>query len=445
MILNHIKTSDMHSEAKFQISHHRIYQKNISQKKRKWLIGLVIGITGLSFVPWTQNIKSKAFVTTFNQDEKPQEIHSAIAGKIIKWYVREGQEVSPGDTLVQLQEVKMEYLDPHLLERTKQQIISKSRAIENYSNKVSTTEQQHQALEESLKLKLDQTRLKILQTKAKLLSDSMEFVAAINDYNIASEQYERQLKMFSNGLVSQTQLEQRNQTLQTSNAKKISSEMKLLNTRQELTNLNYELQVLSQEYTEKMLKIDGDRFQTLSSIALGEAEIAKLENLYSNYNIRSGMYYVIASQQGQVYNIRIAGNSEIIKEGESLLSIVPTQAQMALELFISPMDQPLIQPNQLVRIIFDGYPALIFSGWPNQSFGTFQGKVITVENRVNSQGLFRVLVSADHNYKKWPSSLRYGNGASTITLLNDVPIIYEFWRQINGFPADFYKPNANAK
>jgi hypothetical protein len=32
-----------------------------------------------------------------------------------------------------------------------------------------------------------------------------------------------------------------------------------------------------------------------------------------------------------------------------------------------------------------------------------------------------------------------GGGASTITLLNQVKIGYEIWRQLNGFPADYYQ------
>jgi hypothetical protein len=32
-----------------------------------------------------------------------------------------------------------------------------------------------------------------------------------------------------------------------------------------------------------------------------------------------------------------------------------------------------------------------------------------------------------------------GSGASGIALLNDVPIWYELWRQLNGFPPDYYE------
>jgi hypothetical protein len=35
-----------------------------------------------------------------------------------------------------------------------------------------------------------------------------------------------------------------------------------------------------------------------------------------------------------------------------------------------------------------------------------------------------------------------GSGARTLALLNDVPIWFEMWRKLNGFPPDFYQPQA---
>ena len=41
--------------------------------------------------------------------------------------------------------------------------------------------------------------------------------------------------------------------------------------------------------------------------------------------------------------------------------------------------------------------------------------------------------------KPFPELLRIGAGAKGIALLNEVPVWYEIWRQLNGFPADFYE------
>ncbi|MEZ4980233.1 MAG: biotin/lipoyl-binding protein [Saprospiraceae bacterium] len=54
-----------------------------------------------------------------NPEHRPQTIHSTIAGRIEKWYVQEGQLIKKGDTIVHLSEIKTEYFDPMLVERTR--------------------------------------------------------------------------------------------------------------------------------------------------------------------------------------------------------------------------------------------------------------------------------------------------------------------------------------
>ena len=109
-------------------------------------------------------------------------------------------------------------------------------------------------------------------------------------------------------------------------------------------------------------------------------------------------------------------------------------------MYVEPMDLPLVNVGQKVRFVFDGIPAIVFSGWPEGSFGTFGGIISASETNVSLNGKFRVLVIEDTSEKKWPKNLRMGSGARGITLLKDVPIYYELWRHINGFPPDFYKP-----
>nr|HPH99975.1 hypothetical protein [Chitinophagaceae bacterium] len=99
----------------------------------------------------------------------------------------------------------------------------------------------------------------------------------------------------------------------------------------------------------------------------------------------------------------------------------------------------LINIGQKVRLMFDGFPAIVFSGWPNNSYGTFGGKIIAFENTISPNGLFRVLVAEDTTDRKWPPQLKIGSGAQGIALLKDVRIWYELWRNINGFPPDYYK------
>lgn len=265
-------------------------------------------------------------------------------------------------------------------------------------------------------------------------------VAAENDWKIASFQYDRQKAMRDSGLVSLTQLETRYQVYQASVARKISAENKYFASKQERSILQLEISAVQQEYAEKISKAEGDRYGSLSMAATGQADIAKLQNQYASYAIRNGMYYVIAPQSGQIIKARTSGIGEVVKEGEMLVHIVPEQVEYAVELYVRPVDLPLISPGQAVRFLFDGFPAIVFSGWPDASYGTYAGIVSAIESDVSENGKFKVLIREDVSYRKWPKELRIGTGANGIALLKDVPIWYELWRNINSFPPDFYKP-----
>jgi hypothetical protein len=66
--------------------------------------------------------------------------------------------------------------------------------------------------------------------------------------------------------------------------------------------------------------------------------------------------------------------------------------------------------------------------------GTFGG-VISVIDAVDSKaGKFRVLVTPDPDDDPWPEQLRMGSGVHGWALLDTVPVWFEIWRQLNGFP-----------
>jgi multidrug efflux pump subunit AcrA (membrane-fusion protein) len=422
-------------------AHTHVYRHNRTSRVKYWFYGFIISLVIVLFLPWTQNIRSRGYVTTLYQDQRPQEVNTMIGGRVIKWHIKEGDYVKAGDTLIQLSEVKVDYLDPNLLNRTQEQLSGKQQSVEYYKSKVGATQQQIGAINTGLDLKLNQLRNKLNQLQLKVQADSAETIAANNDYNIAIKQFSRQKAMYDSGLVSLTQLEQRNQAYQNALAKKVIADNKLANTRQDLTITRIEMSAQQQENLEKVSKAQGEQFQSLTQIASGQADIAKLQNQYASYSIRNGMYIVLAPQSGQVIKAQKAGIGEFMKDGDMIVEIVPDKIQYAVEMFVRPLDLPLISKGQKVRFLFDGFPAIVFSGWPNASYGTFAGEVVAVESNLNENGKFRVLVQEDASEKPWPSQLKIGAGAQSITLLKDVPIWYELWRNINGFPPDYYKPN----
>ncbi len=421
-------------------SYQYIFRQNKKSTVRKWSFILLVFLFTIMFVPWTQNIRAKGKVTTLKQEQRPQQINTIIGGRVEKWFVMEGDYVKKGDTIIQLSEIKADYLDPNLLQRTDEQISAKQSSIQYYKSKVLATENQIGALKATLTAKLNQIQTKLLQIDVKIKSDSAEMIAATNDLKIANDQFNRQKSMHEMGLVSLTQLESRNQVLQSATAKKIIAENKYLASQQERNITRIELSATQQEYAEKLSKAEGDRFGSLSLVEGGKGEIAKLQNQFASYSIRNGMYYVLAPQSGQIVKARTSGIGEVVKEGDMLVNIVPDEVDYAVELYVRPVDLPLVSPGQQVRFLFDGFPAIVFSGWPNTSYGTYAGIVSAVESDVSENGKFKILIKEDSAYRKWPKELKIGTGANGIALLEDVPVWYELWRNINSFPPDYYEP-----
>lgn len=425
------------------ISYQNIYNINKTNKVSRVLIILLVGLVLCLFLPWTQNIRTKGNVTTLRQEQRAQGVTTIIPGRILKWYIKEGDIVNAGDTIAQLTEIKEDYLDPALISRTGEQLTAKEQSITYYQGKTVAQQNQITNLQSSLEIKTNQLKNKIQQQKVKIKSDSASLIAAKNDYNIANKQYTRQKDLYDQGLVSLTQLEQRNQSLQSFQARMIAAENNLTNSRQEVFITNLELSGAQQEYMEKMNKAQSEIMQSMTQIASGQGEVSKLKNQYSNYKNRAQLYFIIAPQNGQIVQAKKSGIGEIIKEGETIAEIVPTEMDYAVELFIEPLDIPLVNIGQSIRFVFDGFPAIVFSGWPAASYGTFGGEVVAIENAVSPNGKYRILVKENKNDKPWPKQLRLGAGAQAIALLKDVSIWYELWRNINGFPPDFYQSKSD--
>jgi multidrug resistance efflux pump len=391
------------------------------------------------FIPWTQNVRSNGKLITLRPEQRPQTINTIIAGRIEKWYVKDGDIVKKGDILLFISEVKDGYFDPKLIERTKDQIRVKEQSVRTYGDKVVSLDNRIDALIESGKLKLQQAQIKLKQTRLKLISDSIDYQVARNNYDIAKDQFERFEKLTKEGLKSQTDLEIRKVSMQRAQGSMISAQQKLLQSRNDIIDAKVELSSIEAKYRDEISKAESDKFSAMTSMFETEVDVTKLQTQSANYSIRNGMYVITAPQDGVVTKVIQSGIGETVKQGEQVLTIMPRVYDLAVEMYIRPMDLPLIQKGQKVRIQFDGWPAIVFSGWPNTSHGTYGGEVFAVDNFAQEDGTFRVLISPDKNDYKWPSELRVGGGTNSMILLKDVPVWYELWRIINGFPPDFYK------
>ncbi len=379
------------------------------------------------FLPWTQNITGNGNVTTLKPNQRPQNIQSQISGRIEEWFIQEGNYVKKGDTILRISEIKSDYFDDKLVERTGDQIQSITQSIQAYKDKANALQSQVIALQEEQKLKLQQAELKVK-------SNQIDMEVAKTNQSIAQTQYERAIALQSEGLKATKDVEEKRIKLRATQAKYISQQ-------NNLSNAEIEIFRIKTTYADKIAKAQSNLYTAQSLQFNAQAEVSKLENSRSNYTKRNTLQFVTAPQNGYINKTLKGGIGETFKQGESLVTIMPADYELAVETFVRPIDLPLIHIDEKVRVQFDGWPAIVFSGWENVSYGTYGAKVVAIENFISKNGMYRILLAPDKEDHKWPDGIRAGSGAKTIALLDNVPIWYELWRQLNGFPPNFYKPN----
>lgn len=417
-----------------------IFNKAYHKRFKSFLLVFSVIMLIILFLPWTQNITSSGSVTTLKPNQRPQTLQSQIPGRIEQWFVQEGDFVKAGDTILRISEVKSDYFDVELAQRTNVQLDAKSSSVSAYKNKIQALNNQISALYNERRLKLEQAKNKLKQAHLKVKTDSIDLEALKIKADIANTQYNRTVDLQAEGLKAVKDVEDSRNKLQEASAKLVSAENKFLVAKNEVINSELAISTLQATYADKISKAQSDLYATQSNAYDTEVQVSKLETDLANYTKRSSLLYVTAPQDGFINKAIKSGIGETFKEGEQLVSIMPSNYELAVEMYVKPIDLPLIHVGEDVRVQFDGWPAIVFSGWPNVSYGTYAAKIVAIENFISPNGKYRVLLSPNEEAAKWPEAIRVGSGAKTIALLDNVPIWFEIWRQINSFPPNFYQP-----
>ncbi|MEQ8470957.1 MAG: HlyD family efflux transporter periplasmic adaptor subunit [Marinoscillum sp.] len=394
------------------------------------------------FLPWQQNIRGTGKLTALNPENRPQTVESAIPGRIKEWNIQEGQYVTKGDTILSLSEIKDKYFDPDLISRLSMQLEAKESGLVAKTSKKEALERQVSALEKSRKIKLKQARNYYQQAILKLESDSIAFESEKIQFENAKNAFERNRQLYDAGNIPLTKFQEIESKFQAGRSKLISAENKWLQSQSELINYEVNIAATDAEYMDKISKSQSDLSATIADIHATEADLAKMKTDVTNMMIRNGQYQIIAPQTGYIVRALKAGVGETIKEGEAVATIMPATDDKAAEMYIKAMDLPFIDVDRKVRVQFDGWPSLQFSGWPNVSVGTFGGIVRVIDRVEGKPGAFRILVSPDPTEEPWPEQVRMGSGIKGWVMLDDVPIWFELWRQLNGFPPRIYEESA---
>lgn len=380
----------------------------------------VLMVLFLAFAPWRQFIRGTGRVIAFNPLDRRVNVESLVSGQIRKLHVVEGQEVKQGAVIAEIQDN-----DPNLLEHLRTQRTAVVSRIEFAKNRVEALESQIAQQKLAKTQALDAANQRVLATKVASETAVLDFSRVKN--------------LHGKGLVSRRDYE-----------------MAIL--RRDSTAADY----LGAEATLKRTENDLNSSIASSSASLQSArsEIAKAGEELTSLEIRVNQtqrQVVTAPRDGIVLQVPVTSGS-YLSPGKLICVVIPKTESRFVEMWVTGNDMPLIRsrvekdgvvtPGSAVRLAFEGWPAIQAIGWPQLAVGTFGGEVIFVDPTDDGTGKFRVVVKPVEDVvdrgdgrgaKKvaWPDAekwLRQGVRANAWVMLEEVPLWFELWRQLNGFP-----------
>jgi multidrug resistance efflux pump len=406
------------------------------------LLLLLAALTAVAMmvVPWRQTVLAHGQVSVFDPMQRPQPVDAQIKGQLMKLAVVEGQDVKKGQLIAVLEDRDSKFLDPSQQERWREQLRALSDKETATLAQVTALRGQAQALTEATAAALPSAEAKTVQAKQKLLVLQQQLRIGEQDVLTAKLQKERLETLFSEGLRSERDLElavQKSVETETY-LQKMQGDIQLAETDIELAKL--ERSKIAADLSEKQQKVAEGIAKAEGDLAEIREKMQKLQSEASTLDVRRGLQKVFAPIDGRIVKLSKVGPGHMIKEGDTLATVVPPQQQLGVELYVRGLDTPLVELGRPVRLMFEGFPAVPFVGWPWAAVGTFGGRVAVVDPVATTgeeKSGFRVWVEPDPAQPSWPSPthLRIDSKASGWIMLDDVPLYYEIWRQLNAFPA----------
>lgn len=399
---------------------------------RVTFIALIASVAAMVFLPWRQTATGTGTVLALNPQERPQPVKSATKGivRYVKAGLREGSWVDAGELLLELSptaEGGVQQADVQVAAVTLKLEMTRSR-IEFAEQQVELQENSGEFLAESLSQEIEAATKKWEQTQKEEAALRAELVDKQNQRKIA-EDVARQGIISREELVSKRQAEetQYQKVLKAENAEQ-EAYSNLRAKEEEIKSKLRDIEIKNRAAKNKLLEEQEKLQSTLKELSDLQVKRQELDRLK-----------VIAPRSGYIQQWYGLEGSDTVKEGDQLFVIVPKTSNLAVEMLISGNDMPLVQEGDRVRLQFEGWPAVQFVGWPSVAVGTFGGKVNRVFPTDDGNGNFRVLVTPDNHFPQedgWPDGnyLRQGVRANGWVLLSRVPLGYEIWRQLNGFP-----------
>ncbi|MGJ5820304.1 HlyD family secretion protein [Paludibaculum fermentans] len=381
----------------------------------------------LVFTPWQQSVSGLGQVSAFSPLERTQVLSAPVEGRVLRWHVSEGSRVKKGAVIVELADN-----DKQMLDRIRNERSAVDDRRGNAEGRVSAHLLRIGRLEESRTSAISAAQNRVTMAEERIGQARQALTMAQERLTAARLNLDRHTGLLKSGLASQRSLELARQESATAQAEVLRAEAALSAAQSEKRALDDDL---------RKVRADGDAAieAERASIQLARGEVANIRAELQRIDVRVARQQtqtLVAPRDGTVLRLLAQPESVVFKAGEPLAQFVPDVEEPTVELWLSGVDLPLVQPGDAVRLQFNGWPAIQFVGWPSVAVGTFGGRVRLVDATGNKAGKFRILVSPDPADERWPSAnyLRQGVQAKGWVLLRQVPLGWEFWRRLNGFP-----------
>lgn len=421
------------------------------------LVLLVALFVIVAFAPWQQSVRGSGNVVGYAPQDRPQVIEAPIKGRVVRLGdgVLENAAVSQGQLIAEIQD-----LDPSYLSRLEGQRAAKRDKVDAQQLLVQANERNLQAIEtvvQSLQTQLETYRTVkeqivagadalIQAAESKVMSVEQKLAENSAKLTQASQDFSRQKTLFAEQIVSQLKFQEAERKFREAEAMVAGTQADVAVAKADLLAKQRERDAKAQkaqvdiEYATAILQ------KANADVAKAESELAKAGSDLNTANAdllsaetavaRQQMQLVRAPVDGVITKITPNLGSEMLKEGDPICVIVPATEQRAVQIWLDGNDATLVEPGRHVRLQFEGWPAVQFAGWPSVAVGTFGGTITSLDPTDDGNGQFRVLVLPDPTDQSWPQGryLRQGVRANGWVLLDQVPLWYEIWRKMNGFP-----------
>lgn len=389
---------------------------------------LFLSIIAMLFVPWQQSAKGAGRVVAFVPQERQQTVMSPVKGIVLRVAegLVEGIRVQRGDVIVEIEPYAAnlrEQLAAQAQDLATKLATARVKAEVYGENVLDYQAAQDAALEAADEL-IEAAESK-WDAKQKLLPgyEAKELQARLN--------YERQKSLFEKGIKPEKEMEMKREDHEVAKSERDSVQREIEAAQQEWKAKRNERIQKEREWQAKV-----DYARAMQQDALGQVATIKKEQRDIEIKLSELDRLVIsAPRDGTLFRLPVYERGQTIKEGDPLFTIVPDTSERAVELWLSGNDTSLVRNGDHVRLQFEGWPAVQFAGWPSVAVGTFGGRVMAIDPTDDGNGKFRIQV-VQEDQGEWPAEryLRQGVRANGWVMLSQVPLGYEIWRQLNGFP-----------